>query len=295
MSVHLTTAARGDRVPDAERVRISGGRVVLVRRTPGHGMPVVLLHGLLDCSQGWDDIQRALQGPTIAVDLPGFGSSCHVDKSCLGAYADGVAEALSRLGVERFVLVGHSLGGGVATAVAERMREQVAALVVLAPAGFGRVALAEAASLPLVRAIVDRVFPHAIARPAVIAAAYRAGITGGPPPEPSMLARLTTDPARMTVSTRHAVNAIVAAGLRADAFHRRRIAYHGPVHAVWGDRDRVVPFSHLARVEAAFRDVRSEVWKGMGHHHQREQPARLVALIERVRGASELGAAPLAA
>lgn len=47
------------------------------------------------------------------------------------------------------------LGGAVATALAELMPERVAGLVLLAPAGFGRIHLAEAVSLPGVRHVVQ--------------------------------------------------------------------------------------------------------------------------------------------
>jgi pimeloyl-ACP methyl ester carboxylesterase len=271
-------------IEHVKRIAIHDGRSVLVRRRPGTGIPVVLLHGLLDSSRGWSDICEALHAPTIAVDLAGFGESSAVTAPALDAYADDVAQALAQLRLGRFVLVGHSLGGAVATAVAERMPHDVAALVLLAPAGFGRIPLAEAVSLPIVRTVVDRLLPLALARPAVVSAAYRAGVTGGPAPDRSLLEALAADPARLAASARRAVKAIVAA----EGFDRRGVAYDGPVHVVWGDRDRVVPPAHLPAVEAAFPHVRAHVWAGVAHHHQREAPDRLLALIEHVGAAAAL-------
>jgi pimeloyl-ACP methyl ester carboxylesterase len=265
-----------------ERVAVGDDRGVLVRRRDGTGIPVVLLHGLLDSSAGWSGLCRAITGPTVAVDLAGFGDSSAATAPELGAFADDVVRALRRLRLARFVLVGHSLGGAVASVVAERMPDQVAGLVLLAPAGFGRIPLADAVSLPIVRSVVDRLLPHALARPRIVSAMYRAGITGGPPPDAALLETLAADPVRLAVSARRAVAAIVAS----DSLHERGVAYGGPVHVVWGDRDRVVPPAHLGGVEDAFPHVFGELWRGMGHHHQREAPGRLARLIERVRDAA---------
>ena len=72
---------------------------------------------------------------------------------------------LAALDVHDFTLVGHSLGGAVATALAERLRDDVAALVLIAPAGFGRIHLAEAIQLPGVRTVVRHGLPLALITP----------------------------------------------------------------------------------------------------------------------------------
>lgn len=260
---------------------------MLVRTRPGTGVPVVLLHGLLDSSRGWSGICDALGGPTLAVDLAGFGGSSAATPRVSSPTPD-VVQALDEIGPERFVLVGHSLGGAVATAVAERLGDQVAALVLLAPAGFGRISMAEAVSLPGVRTVVDRLLPLALGRPGLVSAAYRVGVTGGPPPEAALVATLADDAVRLSRSARQAVAAVVAAGLAPDGFHRRAVAYEGPVHAVWGGCDRVVPLAHLDAVECAFPRTIVHVWEGMSHHPQREHPERLVALVRRARAEAAL-------
>jgi pimeloyl-ACP methyl ester carboxylesterase len=56
----------------------------------------------------------------------------------MAGYARDVADALAQLGVSRYALLGHSLGGAMAAALAERSPEAVSALMLLAPVGFGR-------------------------------------------------------------------------------------------------------------------------------------------------------------
>ncbi len=56
-------------------VILSGGRRLRVRTWPGKGAPLVLLHGLLDDSEGWLALAEDTQRPCHAIDLPGFGGS----------------------------------------------------------------------------------------------------------------------------------------------------------------------------------------------------------------------------
>jgi pimeloyl-ACP methyl ester carboxylesterase len=63
------------RHPETRYVELAEGRRMRVRRWPGRGTPLVMLHGLLDSSDGWDPLARATHRPSIAIDLPGFGHS----------------------------------------------------------------------------------------------------------------------------------------------------------------------------------------------------------------------------
>ena len=132
------------RAATAMAVALADGRRVNVECWPGHGAPLVLLHGLLDCAAGWKHLAQATHRPCYAVDLPGFGDSDRPTRNRISAYAEDVQGALAALDVHDFTLVGHSLGGAVATGLAERLRDDVSALVLMAPAGFGRIRVAEA-------------------------------------------------------------------------------------------------------------------------------------------------------
>src|SRR5437763_11223194 len=154
----------------ALNVHIGAGRRLTAREWPGREPAIVLLHGLLDSAPGWRDLALAGGHRCVAFDLPGFGGSALPRRACLDAYADDVAAAIAARRLGRFVLVGHSLGGAVATAVAERLGPDVAALVLLAPAGFGRIPVAEALALPGVRSVVGRALPFALGNPLLVAA-----------------------------------------------------------------------------------------------------------------------------
>jgi pimeloyl-ACP methyl ester carboxylesterase len=99
----------------------------------GKGRAIVLLHGFLEASDVWfyNGFAEALAKKyrVIAIDLPGHGKS-----DCLGyvhkmeRLADVVKDVMDHLGLRRYVLVGHSLGGYVALAFAEHYIEQVSGL-----------------------------------------------------------------------------------------------------------------------------------------------------------------------
>jgi pimeloyl-ACP methyl ester carboxylesterase len=256
---------------------------------------VVLLHGLLDSSEGWTRVCEALDGRRIAFDLPGFGYSACPGRGSLVGYAEDVAAGLRRLGAERFTVVGHSLGGAVAVALSELIPERIDALVLLAPAGFGRIRLAEAVSIPGVRSIVRAALPFALSSSLAVRAGYFMMVTNGRLPDRALVERLTSHGWEHVIGAREGTRAVVEAGRSRTAFHRRRLRYRGPVYTVWGDCDRLVPVGHQRGVRVAFPQAQIELWHGMGHHPTRERLEDLIALIRRAMVQAASGAQSAAA
>ncbi|TNU76200.1 alpha/beta fold hydrolase [Miniimonas arenae] len=83
----------------------------------------------------WDDVVELLgerDVPTIAIDAPGAGESPVPDgEPSLDVAADGVAEVLEELGLDRAILAGLSMGGYIALATTQRHRSLVAGLALL--------------------------------------------------------------------------------------------------------------------------------------------------------------------
>ena len=269
-----------DRVAMATAVGLPDGRRLSVECWPGDGAPLVLLHGLLDCAVGWKHVARMIDRPCYAFDLPGFGDSDCPTRNRISAYAEDVQAALAALDVHQFTLVGHSLGGAVATGLVERLGEDVAALVLIAPVGFGRIHLAEAIQLPGVRSLVRRGLPLALMNPVSALGVYTAVVGNGHLPDAELVARLRRNAHRWAPGAECANEAITASGRSRRAFYRRELEYDGPVLALWGDRDRLVPLAHRDGVLTAFPQAQVSVWKRMGHHPQRERPSELARFIE---------------
>ena len=261
-------------------VALPDDRRVSVECWPGAGAPLVLLHGLLDCAVGWKQLAASMGRPCFAVDLPGFGDSDCPTRNRISAYIEDVQAALAALDVHDFTLVGHSLGGAVAAGLAERLRDEVTALVLIAPVGFGRIRISEAIQLPGVRSVVRHALPLALANPVTALGVYMAVVGNGHLPDPELAERLRKNAFRWAPGAVCANEAITASGLSRRAYFRRQLEYEGPVLALWGDRDRLVPAAHRDGVMAAFPQAEVSVWEKMGHHPQRERLSELAHFIE---------------
>ncbi|RAV28278.1 alpha/beta fold hydrolase [Sinomicrobium soli] len=100
----------------------------------GKGAAVVLLHGFLENTTMWDGFLPVLSSGyrVVTIDLPGHGKT-----GCLGyvhtmeMMAGVVREVLRHLKIRKPVLIGHSMGGYVALAFAEKHPDMVKGLVLL--------------------------------------------------------------------------------------------------------------------------------------------------------------------
>ena len=107
----------------------------------GRGPALLLIHGIGDSSESWRAlIPRLAESHTVVVpDLLGHGRSDkpRADYS-IAAYANGMRDLLSVLGIERATIVGHSLGGGVAAQFAYQFPDRCERLVLVGSGGVGR-------------------------------------------------------------------------------------------------------------------------------------------------------------
>jgi pimeloyl-ACP methyl ester carboxylesterase len=126
--------------------------VAYVELNPEGQRTLVFIHGLGSYLKFWRyqlDVFAAQGYRVIAVDLPGYGKS---DKPAsfpytMEAMADVVREVVHSLGIEKPVLVGHSMGGQTALSYAIRYPEEPGALVLTSPAGFEKFSWKEKAWL----------------------------------------------------------------------------------------------------------------------------------------------------
>jgi pimeloyl-ACP methyl ester carboxylesterase len=110
----------------------------------GSGPPVVLIHGLGAYSFSWEGTAEALKGShtTYAVDLIGSGQSPAPAgfPSTMAAQADAVSKLIRDEKLSNPVVIGHSMGGGVALRVAEQAgkggQPNLRKLVLVAPVAY---------------------------------------------------------------------------------------------------------------------------------------------------------------
>ena len=114
--------------PSMQFASLSSGS--LSYRSSGVGRALVFLHGILGNSQSWA-FQYEYFGRTrhvIAWDAPGFGQSDMVEPS-LDAYVSALRDFLDALGQHQIILVGHSMGGTIASRFAVFYPNRVCRLI----------------------------------------------------------------------------------------------------------------------------------------------------------------------
>ena len=112
---------------------------LVVQMDEGSEPAFVLMHFLGGSTREWDEAVLLL-GPshkTLRIDLPGFGASAEDTRYAVSEMADAVAETIAAAGLKRYVLVGHSMSGKIAMALARRAQDAqdkaLLGLVLVAP------------------------------------------------------------------------------------------------------------------------------------------------------------------
>ena len=131
-------AATADRVKPATAlyagpfVRVDG-KAVAYRRWGTHGTPIILLGGFLVPSSVWDGVGKLLgrDHRVFALDLPPFGYTERKGPYTLRGWIEIVRAFETRFGLQRPVLVGHSLGAAVVVAEALWHRADLKGIVLI--------------------------------------------------------------------------------------------------------------------------------------------------------------------
>ncbi len=99
----------------------------------GQGKPLVLLHGYLEQKEMWQETTALAPGGIrmICPDMPGHGKSPAQKNQTIESMGKAVVELADSLGIENFSLAGHSMGGYVALAIAEKHPGRIENLILL--------------------------------------------------------------------------------------------------------------------------------------------------------------------
>jgi pimeloyl-ACP methyl ester carboxylesterase len=112
---------------------------VWLREGEANRLPIVLIHGFAADLNSWRGLfaGASLGHPILALDLPGHGNSPRVVPESIDDIAAAVETTLSAFDVTSCLLVGHSLGGAVATVTAARGVVDVRSLLLISSGGLG--------------------------------------------------------------------------------------------------------------------------------------------------------------
>jgi pyruvate dehydrogenase E2 component (dihydrolipoamide acetyltransferase) len=113
------------------------GPLKVHRSGTADGAPVFLIHGFASDAQSWYPLDRHLakSHPVYSLDLPNHGAS---PKRQVGSFANlvrDVRETFNALDLDGAHVIGHSLGGALALALADTRPRKVGSLTLIAPGG----------------------------------------------------------------------------------------------------------------------------------------------------------------
>ena len=273
--------------PTGSFVTSNGVRLHYIEQ--GSGRPVVLLHGngmtVEDMRlSGMMDAAEAHSFRAIAFDRPGFGHSDRPRGTAWTAAAQAalLPEAFKLLGIDRPIVVGHSLGTMVALALALNHPDDVAGLVLASgyyfPKARADIALFSPPAIPLVGDILcytiaplmgEVMAPRMIAKmfaPQEVPARFEREFPVGMMVRPSQIRASSKDAAHMIPD--------------AFAMSGRYSELDCPIAVLSGDADGVVDFrEHALRFHAAVPGSVLDVFPGAGHMIHHVDPARVVRAV----------------
>ncbi len=262
--------------PPSRFVVADGLRLHVCDTGPRDAPAILLVHGFAANLHTWNDLAPLLEDRfrVVRLDLPGFGlSGMEPAKDYSDRRMGAVLLALmDQLGIGRFHLVGASMGGRIAFALAAAHPGRVDRLALLAPDGF-REGGAAPARMPWWARLVPWIMPDWPLR-RILAATYA---------DPAVM-----DDARFALYR----DMLRAPGVRQAMLDRAKDlrprdpvpelrAVQAPTLLLWGAADRLVPPARAADFAAALPNSQVVMLPGTGHVPMEEAPAATAEALRR--------------
>jgi pimeloyl-ACP methyl ester carboxylesterase len=266
---------------DKRSITVNGIEIDTVVAGQEQHPPLLLLHGYPTSNQLWRHIIPTLAEHffVIAPDLPGHGRSdkptdVEYDRELFVGVLEGLADAL---GLERFHLVGHDLGGMVALAFAARCPERLSRLVIMDTAPYvewspstrlviwlARTGLS--ARLLLTRPLFRLFLQLGVARPRVITAE---------------VAEMYRRPWIADSNGRRAFSLTVAVPPERIVEPRANLSRISvPTLVLWAEKDRLFGKRTARRLRDDLPDATMTVVPDCGHFLQEEQPELIAGHLQ---------------
>jgi pimeloyl-ACP methyl ester carboxylesterase len=264
--------------PPSAFIDVGGTRAHVLDQGKSDAMPLLLIHGSLESLQVWDGWVDQLKDRyrLISVDLPGHGLTGPWARGeyTIDAYADFVEVLADTLGLDRFAIAGHSLGGAVAWTFAATRPERVSQLILVDAAAYPseakpgwRTRLARASVIGDVGIyfkpewMVRRALQEVYTNPAMVTperVRRFAELQRYPGNRKATLQRLRTqDPIDPTPIKRLDV----------------------PTLIVWGAQDHWTPVADAFRLQSDIKGARLALFEKPGHNQMEEDPAGTAAAV----------------
>lgn len=244
-------------------IETQGGRLFARSWTPQpagpvEAAPILLMHESLGCVAVWRGFPRALAAATgrrvVAYDRLGYGRSDpypgRMDFDFIAREAERmVPQVCAQLGLEEFVILGHSVGGGMSIETAARHRSRCAALVTIAAQAF----------------VED----------SILAGLRVAKQTFQDPANLARVAKYHGDKARWVVDSW--IDTWLAPAFAGWTANEALDAVACPVLAIHGEKDEYGSDAHPNRIAAGRGAAR--ILPGLGHVPHKEQESLVAGLV----------------
>jgi pimeloyl-ACP methyl ester carboxylesterase len=250
--------------------------VAYYARAGRRGVPLVGVHGFGGDKETWLMMAALVPRPRglVLVDLPGHGRSADVpeDRASIRHHAEAVLRVLDRERVDRAVICGNSMGGGVALRLATSWPDRVAGLVLIASVGRdvheGGARGWVTGDNPLIPRLedVDKFMAMVLERP--------------PPVGKAVIRHVITKRALRADALHRLFRGFVSAG--GDAGVPRELAGIAvPALVIHGEQDRIIDKRTAEDLVLALPRGELVVMRGVGHAPQLEAPRHTARLVER--------------
>ncbi len=245
--------------------------------------PIVLVHGMGSSLHAWEGWAQALKAEhrVVRFDLPGFGLT---GPSPDGIYTierdvSAVIAVLDKLGIERCVLGGVSLGGTVAWRTALAHPSRVEKLILVDSSGYPTVPVSQPIGYRLpglpgagTRWLAENILPRFLVVQGI------RNVFGDPDKVTDEMVDRSVELTRLKGNRR----AIVERFRQDDDgdFYLRLPELKLPTLIVWGAKDRLVPLEYAYRFHRDIAGSKLVIFDGLGHAPEEEDPARSVRAVE---------------
>jgi pimeloyl-ACP methyl ester carboxylesterase len=257
---------------------VDGGNMYVRQDGPRDAPALVLIHGLGGSTRWWDRVvpRLAMSYRVIRVDLLGHGRSAKPAGADYAIATQGrrVGEALDQLGIAQAIVVGHSTGGSVATALAEQRGDLVTALALIdsgprMDAFISDGPVGQLISVPVVGQLLWRLRTDGI---------LRRGLSTAFAPGFEIPQEAVDDTRTMTY------HALIATSRASDDYLKERplpdrLSHIGkPLLVIFGEQDQRWRSSSAALYRAV-AGARVELLPGAGHSPMIEDPSRTAEIL----------------
>ena len=251
---------------------------------------VVMVHGFSASSDNWNRMAARIgkRYRVIAPDLPGWGESTRLDSASYSypVQVERLHQLLERMGLRRFHLMGHSMGGGISSRYASQYPGEVITLTLIAPHGLAEPEPSDLAqsvargdnwlvptTIPGVERLLDKCFGK---RPFI------------PGPVVKYLAQQVISRSEKTGKIFDEIQ------LNDPPLATQLENIKAPTLVIWGDLDRLIHVSAAEGFKTGIKNSETLILRGSGHmplmENVRECVETWLAFIKRSGQAAEAAA-----